>query len=328
MTNSLSGLRQVNLLYACALTTAEETHPVAALSADTFKSFISEAVVSLPDQPESAKRIKVLGDTGSSQSLILHDVLPLSDATATGYNIYVQGIDCGETLAPLHRLHLSHSFVQGNVILGVMSEMPVKDVHLLLGNDLAGTQVFPPGIAQKPLSSSDIVLPPTHSPVQDTVVKSTCELHKLSTPISQSDSFVKLDGSTKGKEHHEKFAENGLLRNSRLFFRLSKIIVGVVFVILSLPMFMSMIMTGIDNVRPILYYLCGYALPERPSCKPMDLTMFDSPYEFLFDYSLFLRTIAYVSLCIISGLFNSGIWYLWIKINIFRRTDTGKALSS
>ena len=206
--------------------------------------------------------------------------------------------------------------------------MPVKDVHLLLGNDLGGTHVFPPDVAQKPLSSSDIVLPPTHSPVQDTVVKSTCEIHKLSTSISQSNRFVKLDGSTKGKEHHEKFAENGLLRNSRLFFRLSKIIVGVVFVILSLPMFMSMIMTGIDNVRPILYYLCGYALPERPSCKPMDLTMLDSPYEFLFDYSMFLRTIAYVSLCNISGLFNSGIWYLWIKINIFRRTDTGKALSS
>jgi hypothetical protein len=205
-----------------------------------------------------------------------------------------------------------------------MSEMPVLDVHLLLGNDLAGTQVFPPDVAQKPLSSSDIVLPPTHSPVQDTVLKSTYELHKLSIPISQSDSFVKLDGSTKGKEHHVKI-ENGLLRNSRLFFRLSEIIVRVVFVILSLPMFMSMIMTGIDNVRPILYYLFGYALPERPSCKPMDLTMLDSPYEFLFDYSMFLRTIAYVSLCIIAGLFNSGIWFLWIKINIFRRTDTENA---
>ena len=114
-------MQQVNLSNACALTTAEETHPIAALSADTFKSFISEAVFSLQDQPESAKKIKVVRNTGSSQSLILHDVLPFSDATATGNNIFVQGIDCGKTLAPLHLLHLSHSFVQGNVILGVMS---------------------------------------------------------------------------------------------------------------------------------------------------------------------------------------------------------------
>jgi hypothetical protein len=146
-----------------------------------------------------------------------------------------------------------------------MSKMPGKDVYLLLGNDLAGIQVFPPDISQKPLSSSDIELPPTHSPVQDTVVKSTCELHKLSTPISQSDRFVKLDHSTKGKEHPKKFLETGLLRNSRLFFRLSEIIVGVVLMNLSLPMFMSMIMTGIDNVRPILYYLCGYQKDRHAS---------------------------------------------------------------
>jgi hypothetical protein len=99
-------------------------------------------------------RIKVLRDTG--QSLILHDVLPLSDVTATGNNIFVQGVGSGQTLAPLHLLHLSHNLVKGDVILGVISELPVKGIHLLLGNDLASGEVFPQVITQQPVLSADI----------------------------------------------------------------------------------------------------------------------------------------------------------------------------
>lgn len=43
---------------------------------------------------------------------------------------------------PLHRVFLKSSLVTANVIVGVMSSLPVKGVGLLVGNDFAGDQVF------------------------------------------------------------------------------------------------------------------------------------------------------------------------------------------
>ena len=56
------------------------------------------------------------GDLGSSQSLLLRDVTPLSDAL-------IQGVECSFLNIPLH--------------VEVMHSLPVISVHLLLGNDLA-----------------------------------------------------------------------------------------------------------------------------------------------------------------------------------------------
>lgn len=52
-----------------------------------FTPFISEGFISLPGDSTSLKPIKILRDTGASQSLLLEGVLPLSKNTATGSNI-------------------------------------------------------------------------------------------------------------------------------------------------------------------------------------------------------------------------------------------------
>ena len=58
--------------------------------------------------------LTILLDTGASQSLIL------------------------VVNVPLHNISLSSDFVNGLVTVGIRQTLPIKGVHLLLGNDLAG----------------------------------------------------------------------------------------------------------------------------------------------------------------------------------------------
>ena len=43
----------------------------------------------------------------------------------------------------LHKLNLKSGMVSGIVKVGLLKKLPVKNIDLLLGNDLAGGQVFP-----------------------------------------------------------------------------------------------------------------------------------------------------------------------------------------
>ena len=86
-------------------------------------------------------RIKMLRDTGASQSLILADILPFSEKTSSGTSVLIQGVDCGTINIPLHHVNLSSDLVTGLVVIGITPSLPFKGVHLLLGNDLAGDKV-------------------------------------------------------------------------------------------------------------------------------------------------------------------------------------------
>lgn len=64
---------------------------------------------------------------------------------------------------PLHRVKLSSSLVNGDIVLGVRPALPVEGVHLILGNELAGGRVWPDGPVS-PIVSSNEVFPqiPAH----------------------------------------------------------------------------------------------------------------------------------------------------------------------
>ena len=81
--------------------------------------------------------IKILRDTGASQSLILADILPFSEKTSSGTSVLIQGVECGTVNIPLHHVNLSSDLVTGLVVIGIKPSLPFKGVHLLLGNDLA-----------------------------------------------------------------------------------------------------------------------------------------------------------------------------------------------
>ena len=58
-------------------------------------TFISEGFISPNGDSAKFTPICILRDTGSSQSLLLKDVIPLSEKTFTGSDALIQGVKCG-----------------------------------------------------------------------------------------------------------------------------------------------------------------------------------------------------------------------------------------
>ena len=103
--------------------------------------FLSDGFVSLNSDFAQSNPITILRDTGASQSLILADTLPFSEKTSSGTSVLIQGVECGFVNVPLHNIYLSSDLVNGPVAVGIRQTLPLKGVHLLLGNDLAGDKV-------------------------------------------------------------------------------------------------------------------------------------------------------------------------------------------
>ena len=119
---------------------------------EVYKSFISEGLVSLSHDKVNNKKIKILRDTGASQSFLLADVLLFSEKSYSGESVLLQGVECGIVNFPFHRVFLTSYLVSsGPVTVGVRTSLPIDGVHFLLGNDLAGGKVDPsPVVTDKP----------------------------------------------------------------------------------------------------------------------------------------------------------------------------------
>ena len=108
---------------------------------EIYEPFLSDGFVSLKSDSAQSTPIKILRDTGVSQSLILADTLPFSEKTSSGTSVLIQGVECGFVTVQLHNIYLSSGLVAGLVAVGIRPYLPFKGVHLLLGNDLAGDKV-------------------------------------------------------------------------------------------------------------------------------------------------------------------------------------------
>ncbi len=71
-----------------------------------FVPFITEGCVSLLNS-ESKIPVKILRDTGSSESFILESVLPFSEVSSKGRSVLIRGIGLNTLSVPLHRVHLT-----------------------------------------------------------------------------------------------------------------------------------------------------------------------------------------------------------------------------
>ena len=67
------------------------------------KTFVSEGFLSL-ESSSSQVPIKILRDTGATQSLLLEGVLSVSVITSTGVSVIAQGIEGGCVNVPLHEV--------------------------------------------------------------------------------------------------------------------------------------------------------------------------------------------------------------------------------
>ena len=121
----------------------------------SFEPFIHNGFVSLSSDLCNSNPVKILRDTGASQSLLLANTLPFSDVSFTGTNVLIKGVDSSEfTSIPLHNAYLSSDLVSGHVVVGILPSLPFDGVHFLLGNDLAGSKVeVNPLVTEKPIDN-------------------------------------------------------------------------------------------------------------------------------------------------------------------------------
>ena len=118
---------------------------------ENYKPFISEGVVSLVGDENSSQKVKILRDTGATQSLMLDSVLPLTENSFTGANVLISGVEMGILEVPLHEVNIKSSLVNGNIVIGTRPSLPVEGISLILGNDLAGERVMvDPRVVEKP----------------------------------------------------------------------------------------------------------------------------------------------------------------------------------
>ena len=94
---------------------------------EEFKPFVSECFVSL-ESSSSQVSIKILRDTGATQSLLLEGVLPVGVSTPK-CSRYIEG---GCVNVPLKKVNLVSDLLTGSVVVGTMPTVPIKGVSLLL----------------------------------------------------------------------------------------------------------------------------------------------------------------------------------------------------
>ncbi|XP_061744139.1 uncharacterized protein LOC133543542 [Nerophis ophidion] len=129
----------------------EQTKSVESAASD-FAPFISDGWVSLVGETQKVP-VKILRDTGASESFISGAVLPFSTASDTGKCVLIRGIGMQSFSVPLHKIHLCSGFVNGEVTIAVRPSLPMQDIHVILGNNLGGCLVSsPPVVTPVPLS--------------------------------------------------------------------------------------------------------------------------------------------------------------------------------
>ncbi|XP_072886310.1 uncharacterized protein [Hemitrygon akajei] len=102
--------------------------------------------------------VRIWRDTGAELSLICREILDFGRRRGM---VAVKGIGTRIEMVPLHQVIMDCELVSGPVEIGVPSEFPRTDADVLLGNDLAGGQVWtrvtrlkqPVRIAAPPLAS-------------------------------------------------------------------------------------------------------------------------------------------------------------------------------
>ena len=86
---------------------------------EIYEPFLSDGSVSLISDFAQSTPIKILRDTGASQSLILADILAFSEKTSFGTCVLIQSVECRFIYVPLHNIHLSSDLVTGLVAVGI-----------------------------------------------------------------------------------------------------------------------------------------------------------------------------------------------------------------
>ena len=80
---------------------------------ENYKRCISEGVVSLVGDKSSSQKVKILRDTGATQSLMLDSVLPLTENSFTGANLLISVVEIGVLEVPQHEVNNNSILING-----------------------------------------------------------------------------------------------------------------------------------------------------------------------------------------------------------------------
>ena len=83
---------------------------------ENYMPFISEGILSLVGDENSSQKVKILRDTGATQSLMLDSVLPL---TENSFNVLISGAEMGVLEVPLHEVNIKSCLINGNIVIGM-----------------------------------------------------------------------------------------------------------------------------------------------------------------------------------------------------------------
>ena len=117
-----------------------EKKPQGASPDSSYLPFVSAGLVSLTAEGVAVP-VKILRDTGATQSLLLQGVLPLTEQSSAGASVLVQGVELGVLKVPLHKVYLRSNLVSGVVTVGVRPTLPIQGIAFIMGNDLAGGRI-------------------------------------------------------------------------------------------------------------------------------------------------------------------------------------------
>ena len=188
---------------------------------ENYKPFISEGVVSLVGDENSSQKVKILRDTGATQSLMLDSVLPLTENSFTGANVLISGVEMGILEVPLHEVNIKSSLINGNIVIGMRPSLPVEGISLILGNNLPGEKVMvDPRVVEKPrdderterLAEKFPGIFPASVVTRSMKAKKEAIKEQGKEEIGLSGTFLEnIDG--KFEERNKEKAENALMRN-------------------------------------------------------------------------------------------------------------------
>ncbi len=85
----------------------------------SYELFLMEGLISFMGKSTDQVKVKMLRDTGTTQSFVVAGVLPFSEQTFCGSNVLVQGIEMGLIKVPLHQMHVHSKLCIGFVKIGV-----------------------------------------------------------------------------------------------------------------------------------------------------------------------------------------------------------------
>ncbi|XP_060082388.1 probable lysosomal cobalamin transporter [Ylistrum balloti] len=124
------------------------------------------------------------------------------------------------------------------------------------------------------------------------------------------------------REKHLVANETSILQRCLVVLRPFEVIFGILFFLVTLLIFVSLLLTNIDKALHSLGYKFGYALPHRTLPNPVDMVLVFCQKVFPLDYIMFSLLVVYLVFCSMSGVRNIGIWFFWLRMYKIRPRRT------